>query len=341
MIKPHVLFRVDGGVNVGNGHLNRTLAIAQELIKRGWTITLVTYNKCPALKDWSNDGVNILYLTNSPGSVEDIHFTQKKIQLTKPDWVILDGYSFNETYQKAISSEEYILICLDDIADSTIYADVVINQNPGSEVRFKNSYPHVRKTLLGSSYTLLRKAIRELRDNRSADINQVLVTFGGDDRANLSLLVALELLKYDDDFRIKIIVASSEDDFEKAKCLEVKFPEKVSVTKPTAIAPLLCKTSVLLSAGGSTVLEAVFLGIPSVVITTANNQKPGIKFLDENGSIYYAGDGKNSIEYACSLAVELLNSIEKKTMLTKRSMELIDGKGVDRVIDIVEKMSYS
>jgi len=336
-LEKKVLYRVDGGHGVGNGHLMRTLALAQCLKGRGWTQTLITSRETPVLASWKKEGVNIIYNDELPGSMQDVRYTNDVIDITNPKCVILDGYSFTVEYQEALSCEKCLLLCLDDTENTSVLADIVLNQNPGAEFRYVNSYPQVRQKLLGSSYTLLRREFWSHKSRaKSKSSNKVLVTFGGDDKDNLALSATLSLLREGGDFTIQAIITSSEEGFSSAKELASKYPDKVQVTRPTDIVPLYLESDILLTAGGTTVLEAAFFGVPSVVITTAPNQEPGIKSLQKLGCVIYAGQGEKFLKRACSQVLMLLASNMRLNKMAEQCQAVIDGYGVRRVADAIE-----
>ena len=96
----------------------------------------------------------------------------------------------------------------------------------------------------------------------------------------------------------------------------------------------MSKCDLAIGAGGSTSWERCFWGLPSIVISIADNQRPAVEALAENCMIQYLGHvGEVTPKTIRKQILELLCQ-PKKTRKGKcqRGMKLVDGKGADRVV---------
>ena len=127
-----VLFRTNAGPHVGFGHLTRCRALAIALRKKGHVCFVVGPNTCykrhedfdifekwiPVL-DWISSHIDSLNL----------------ISIAKPlqvDWVVLDDYRIDDVYQLALKAAGFPKVQFDRLANKPLWADVVINANPGA-----------------------------------------------------------------------------------------------------------------------------------------------------------------------------------------------------------------
>jgi UDP-2,4-diacetamido-2,4,6-trideoxy-beta-L-altropyranose hydrolase len=113
-------------------------------------------------------------------------------------WLVLDGYHFDDDYQRRLRRDGMKLLVIDDYAHLPQYdADLLLNQNAGSE-RLNYKVPQETMLLLGSSYALLRREFRGARRGKKADsagqAGHLLITLGGADPDNVTLKV-IEVLQ--------------------------------------------------------------------------------------------------------------------------------------------------
>jgi UDP-2,4-diacetamido-2,4,6-trideoxy-beta-L-altropyranose hydrolase len=202
LVKPRILVRADGNVQMGLGHVIRSSALAQ-MLQEAFTLEFVCREIAPEVQ------------TMLEGLGFTVHRIDREIEfldrIEPSDLVVLDGYRFDLGYQLHTRSKCAGIICIDDLLKTECHADVIINQSPGArEVAYK-ALPHTRFAL-GLDYVLLRpaflKAAREHRDTQ-VDLRSLFVCFGGSDAPNLTLSTwrkALESGRFD---RIVLVTGAS------------------------------------------------------------------------------------------------------------------------------------
>jgi UDP-2,4-diacetamido-2,4,6-trideoxy-beta-L-altropyranose hydrolase len=186
-MKRRVLFRVDGDKAIGLGHLYRCMALAQ-MLDEVFDIAFY-YQSAPEffLKELSHNNIPA-----HPISGED-EFIQ---QLDKDDLVVLDGYEFDIAFQKKIKEQQAILICIDDIHNRPLAADLVINHAPGISPSSYRVPPH-SYFALGTDFSLLRPAFLKaaIQSSKRTEYRTLFICFGGSDFKGLTrttLEVALQ-----------------------------------------------------------------------------------------------------------------------------------------------------
>ena len=97
---------------------------------------------------------------------------------------------------------------------------------------------------------------------------------------------------------------------------------------------------IMIAAGGSTNWELAFMGLPSIVITIADNQKAIAAELDRQGVIINLGWHQDvTIEQISFALQELISDRPKRETMSKKGRELVDGNGAKRVISKINSMS--
>lgn len=324
------LFRVDAGPGIGNGHAMRCLALAQHLIDKGWNCELVTAAGSPLYDRWRNEGIVVSKIAADPGTEVDASETIRRAAVVRPDWLVLDGYHFRTAYQRRICDAGSKLLYVDDVANSEIEAEVVLNQNPGAEERFATAYPMVRRKLLGASYVLLRRELRLARRIRKP--RHIAVTFGGSALDGLAQDAIVELKQLcGRGITATIVESCPTRQYVESRAQTTKQEDGVLQIPPTELSSLLAEASVLVCGGGVTALEAAFMGVPAVIVTLAENQRPGVTSLVRAGAALHAGEGRGAVRVAVQLAVELALDEERSNVMSTRGQVLIDGYGAERI----------
>lgn len=205
MAKQKIIFRADGNIEIGLGHVIRSLALA-DMLKDEFDCVFVTRFLTDSLREElgksCNDIIEILAHEN--------HCQEFINLLNGKEIVVLDNYFFDTSFQKKIKEVGCSLVCIDDLHDKHYLADIVINHAPGlSEKNFKKQ-PYT-KLCLGPKYSLLRKPFLEssLIERNIDQIKSVFVCFGGSDIKNITKKVLLSIERIEKLETINLVVGGA------------------------------------------------------------------------------------------------------------------------------------
>ena len=98
-----------------------------------------------------------------------------------------------------------------------------------------------------------------------------------------------------------------------------------------SLAGLMIKADLSIGAGGSTTWERACLGLPSIVIATAENQLETSINLDNDGYHYLIGTMNSVTESDIQRKVRWF----KQNQIANKSSELTDGKGASRIAELI------
>jgi spore coat polysaccharide biosynthesis predicted glycosyltransferase SpsG len=102
------------------------------------------------------------------------------------------------------------------------------------------------------------------------------------------------------------------------------------------LAGLLARADLAIGAGGTTTWERMCLGVPSVVLSVADNQRESCESLKRAGLIEYAGAlGALDRERLRELLVQVLEDAGRREALSARGLAMVDGLGAMRVADLM------
>jgi len=190
-MKPQIFIRADGSSQIGLGHLFRCIALAY-MVKIDFEVSFFCADIPISLeKELINNSIRLIKINEEEQFFK--HLSDRII-------IVLDGYMFDTKYQKKIKSYGAKLVCIDDLHEKELVADLIINHTPGIDPQDYNVSP-CTQFALGLDYALLRPTFLEQAKKKRTikKIETVMICFGGSDYLNLTqtlLYIALEFPQF-------------------------------------------------------------------------------------------------------------------------------------------------
>lgn len=342
-----IAIRADGGSQIGMGHIMRTLVLAKELLKNNeiFYICRITENDLSIRNEIGTDisnyenidekyksgiakvlkeGFKVIFV-----SEEDLLDGLRNIQA---DLLITDSYDIDEVYFKEIKKIFPKTAYIDDMNLYFFDIDFLINQNINAQnLRYRTSKS--TKLLLGSEYVMLRPEFRNLnKKNIKKKIKDVLITVGGGDPFHLTEKL-LNFLK-DLNLNFHVVVGPSFYNIEKLREFE---SENIKLYFNANMYELMKFCDVAISACGSTLYELASCGVPTLGIILADNQKEIASKMNELRIIINAGWHEQLNKDIVVEYIKLLDEkYEKRVDMSLRAQSIIDGKGAERISNILK-----
>jgi UDP-2,4-diacetamido-2,4,6-trideoxy-beta-L-altropyranose hydrolase len=96
---------------------------------------------------------------------------------------------------------------------------------------------------------------------------------------------------------------------------------------------LMVWADLAVTAGGSTCWELAYMGVPSLIIVIADNQRRNAEELDKRGIAQYLGrSGQITVESVAQGVMNLLSSFDARAEMSKRGRKVVDGSGAERIV---------
>lgn len=312
---PSIVFRADGNAQIGLGHVMRCLALA-DMLGSEFACRFVVYQPATALTALFGEK-QIPLLALQTGDV-----TEFSAQLSPNDIVVLDGYAFDELFQRAVRSVCERLVFIDDLLNGHQVADVLINHTANISETDYDAESYTR-FLLGPQYALVNPRFRASDPIPSA--RSILVNLGGADPMNVSYQIVHGLMTHFSDRPLRVVLGAANPHGASFAGLP---PDQVTVLRGLSAADMTheierCQLAIVSCSTVS--YEVATIGRPFIGILTANNQTRLASFLENEGLAI----GVLPLPLAIDRFLSLLNQATPNQGVTQQRLYL-DGKASQR-----------
>ena len=280
---------------------------------------------------------------------QDLADCAPHIRRLAPDWIICDHYALSAAWQtaaRAISHSKIMVI--DDLHDRPHDADLLLDQNHTHTARdYARLVPPSCRILAGTRYALLRDEFAQHRaaslqnrtTRRQPENQNILINLGGVDKDNHTLAVLQALSDYVSGslktdtapFRATIIMGTTAPHLASVQhyAAHAPYPSQVIANAPN-MAELMTQATWAIGAAGSTSWERCALGVPTLLLTIADNQRPIAAQLQSAGAAL-ALEASQIHSPAFQTALAHLMQPENQHRLSQAAAQLCDAHGAERV----------
>ncbi len=353
-------FRTDASINIGTGHVMRCLTLAEALRQRGAHCRFI----CRSLPgnligEISKRGFDVLELPYdgrwaATEATQTMHAAwlgadwqmdaeQTKVHAveTSIDWLVVDHYALDARWEHALSPHYRKLMVIDDLADRPHICDLLLDQTFARDAAdYHPLVPAYCDLLCGSQYALLRPEFNALRPyslKRRAQTNlrELLITMGGVDKDNATgqMLRALQTCPLPADCQITVVMGATapwQDEVRK-QAQNMPWPTRVLVGV-TEMARLMANSDLAIGAAGATSWERCCLGLPTIMLVLAENQRKIAQGLERSGGIKLIELGQNATNQLRQLLLQLVDDPVQLLNMSNSAANVVDGAGITAVI---------
>lgn len=330
---PFVVVRADASRTIGSGHIMRMLALIGEFRNAGWQIGFAASEETL---------VAVPLLAAKVENILKLYAAADEAEAMKAHWpegadvLIVDHYGRNAELERACRPWAKKIVVIDDLADRAHDADILIDSGAISDAPYVNLLPKDCKILTGSTYAIVhpdfvraREAALPRRDGRP--VSRILVTLGQMDPDNVTTLAldAIEATDFGGSVDVALGHAAPH-----LSSIRRRAKGRVNLHVSASNMPALMATSDLaIGAGGVASWERACLGLPSVLIEIADNQRAIIANLSGQKAAVYAGSFKSlSNETLANCVNFLVHDRDARIEQAKAAATLVDGKGIERIV---------
>jgi len=341
------IFRTNASINIGTGHVMRCLTLADELRQKCTDISFICREEPGNLISYiENRGYKVHRL---PGEIDiemDRRLTKEFLSKyeTKPDWLIMDHYDIDISWEYPVRKYAKKFMVIDDLANREHDCDLLLDQNYSrNKNRYNRLVPENCIQLLGPKYAILHPQFQKANENlrkRDGGVNRILVFMGGADSKNTTskTLRAIHMLGRSD-IAIDVVIGNLNPYHDEIKTQTSHMPNTNCYLNVENMAEMMAAADLCIGGCGTATWERCYLRLPSIVLVLAENQREIAENLDDEGAIINLGWCQNIKESSITECIsELINNPGKIQSMTDKSRNLVDGEGVNRVCDTMISM---
>ncbi len=336
----NILFRADASDKIGTGHVMRCLTLADELTQKGASISFICREEPRNLiKSIKDKGYEVSHLPAGISLETDLELV-KKVLRDRPiqsDWLIVDHYDIDSSWEHPLRGFVKRIMVIDDLANRQHDCDLLLDQNFTINVNcYDEIVPAQCVKLVGAEYTLIRPQFRDAREGlreRNGRIKRILVFMGGTDASNETCKVLRGIRRLNrPDIATDVVIGASNIHAGEVEALAAQIPNVICYNRVENMAELMVSSDLSIGASGTTTWERCSVGLPSLVIIAANNQKDIAGNLSKNGIVINLGWFEDVKEKDIASALEdLLDKPDTIRQMSLKSMEVVDALGTGRV----------
>jgi UDP-2,4-diacetamido-2,4,6-trideoxy-beta-L-altropyranose hydrolase len=338
-----VAIRTDASSRIGSGHVMRCKTLAEELRSRGAEVRFICrehpgnliqllrssghlVSVLPASKasriarrEHAHDYALWLGVAHS----EDAARTLEALGDFTPDWLVVDHYGFDAAWERLLRPHVGGILVIDDLANREHDCDLLLDQNLHADMseRYAGLTPAHAMLLLGPKFVLLRPEFQKARATlraRDGSVRRILVFFGGVDstRQTEKVLAIIGQLRRPE-ITWDVVVGAQNP---RAKAIELLCREISNTNfhcQITNMAELMVYADLAVGAGGSASWERCALGLPAILLSTADNQRETTAALEQAGAVWHLG--KPSDVTAAMLTEAIRHAFSEPEMLRRMS----------------------
>ena len=340
----HALFRADASPELGTGHVVRCRTLAAELQRRGWTVSFASRDLPPELaRSIRGSRMELIELVSAAG-LDAEHAVIAAVVARPVTVAVVDHYGIGADWQRAAGVWAERMMAIDDLADRFQAVDLVLNQNPGAgPSRYRALVPPAARILDGPTYALVRPEFAVARLRRQGEpshhgrVDRILVFISGSDPHDVTRRAARAATAIG--VPVDVVVGAAYPFLARLQAWAAVQPLIELHVDSHEMAALMERADISIGAPGSASWERCTLGLPSVLVTLADNQVEIARHLADVGAAldlgWHAAVTTAELEDAL---VALAADPARLIAMSKAAAQITDGQGTVRVADELERL---
>ncbi|GBO83150.1 UDP-2,4-diacetamido-2,4,6-trideoxy-beta-L-altropyranose hydrolase [Marinobacter salsuginis] len=363
-----VAFRVDASTLAGSGHVMRCLTLADALAEKGARCYFVMRQKPGSLESAVRSRGHHFLMLSSGGTEKsarrsesepphagwlgvgweaDASDTLQALKGIELEWLVVDHYALDYRWESKVFVCCRRLMAIDDLADRRHQCDLLLDQNLGRKPDdYDGLVPGHAKQLIGSDYALLRPEFSRIRvmsleARQTREPGNILVSMGGVDATNVTgdVLRVLDTIEAISAYRVTVVLGAAcpHIDEVREQAESMRLDARV-VVNANNMAELMSQADFAIGAAGGSAWERCCLGLPSLLVVMADNQRPGAEALKRAGASLSLG-WPDAIEETLPRAISDVFAPGRLLEMSQNAAAICDGLGVRRVADALQEVS--
>ncbi|HEY2981142.1 MAG TPA: UDP-2,4-diacetamido-2,4,6-trideoxy-beta-L-altropyranose hydrolase [Anaerolineales bacterium] len=328
---PTVGFVCRASHRIGGGHVMRCLTLASEMKRQGVAVRLAVnaeaWQLLPSLEQAEFAVTTVVTLAETEAWSESL------------DAIVFDSYEIDSKVERTFRPRVANIVVIDDLADRPHDCDALIDPSWGGSIaNYHGLIPHHALVLAGPRYALLRPEFARLRKksmgqrSTGGPLGRVLVSLGLTDVDGTTARVMARLLATKVQVQFDVVIGPIAESRATLETLAISDRRLKLHINPPDMAGLMQTADLAIGAGGQTSWERCCLGLPTIVMVLADNQRASALGLHEAGAakVVFGVTDAHLHEVVASFLV-LADDAGARTRMAVEASRIVDGRGTHRV----------
>ncbi|QBK30794.1 UDP-2,4-diacetamido-2,4,6-trideoxy-beta-L-altropyranose hydrolase [Roseitalea porphyridii] len=348
-----VAFRTDASTRLGIGHVMRCLALADRLT----SIAIMSIFFCrelpEALKgrlERHGHRVHLFGDASTPaGEVAEIAQAIRELP-NRPKTLVCDHYERDGTWQARLRDVVERLVVIDDLANRSHDCDLLVDPSVDRRPEdYSGLVPGEAIVLTGTRFAMLRPEFALLREQTTVEAaatvrsppSRIVVSMGGSDEPNATgyVLTALDALEpaIRDTLHIDVVVGGGCPHVPKLREQADRLGLNITLHVDTEdLADILASSDLAFGASGGSSWERCCLGVPTITLVLADNQRYIAERLAGHGAVINLGTWPDiSHESIRAAFLSLHGNTAALAEMRTAALAICDGQGTRRVVEAI------
>jgi UDP-2,4-diacetamido-2,4,6-trideoxy-beta-L-altropyranose hydrolase len=256
------------------------------------------------------------------------------------DWLVVDHYALDERWESAVRASSQRMLVIDDLANRHHNADILLDQTFGRDARDYQGLTNpacklrcgIEHVLLRAEFDYWRQPSLERRD--SPRFKRICVSLGGVDKDNIGaeILLALDRCEFPADIEICVVLGTSspwvDEMHQLVQRLSLNVELRVAVSN---MAELLSDCDLAVGAAGTSAWERCCLGVPTLMLALADNQREIAARLSATGAAQLLLSGPGLQDRLVRAVTMLQTNPCRLLAMSQRAAALVPSSGAGRL----------
>ncbi len=323
MTQPLIAFAPASGPSVGGGHVMRCLALAMALQAAGERCVFVVGEEGGAILHRFGAVFDTLPAENDAARLAALNDLGA-------DAVVVDNYTLDAAFERALTAP--VIMAIDDLANRHHAVSLLVDPGYGQTSADYEALAPGAKLLLGPDYALLRPGFERRETLVSTTLSRLFVSFGLSDVEGITAKVVKRLLELAPEATLDVALTDTAQSLAELKDLAEHHPRLVLHTDADT-ARLMRAADAAIGAGGAMTWERRAIGLPSLVVIVAENQRPGIEALGREGVVLAVDMKSPTFEADFDAAFARLRDPAQRRAMIDNPHAQCDGRGAARAAE--------
>ncbi|WP_314000976.1 UDP-2,4-diacetamido-2,4,6-trideoxy-beta-L-altropyranose hydrolase [uncultured Paenibacillus sp.] len=297
-----IVIRADASSRVGTGHVMRCLTLADLLRRQGCVVRFLMQRLDGHLQELvTASGYDVTMLEISEGASTWEDDAEASIQAIEEwhgrvEWCVVDHYGLDSRWEHKLRGFAESIMVIDDLADRSHDCDLLLDQNfvEQMESRYDGLVPDSCLQLLGPKHMLLRDEFIQAKPlafrRRREGVRKVLLFFGGADPTNETEKVITAIKPFlNDGPVVDVVVGRTNPNRSTIEAMCAGHDRLHFHLQVSNMAEMMGSADFSFGAGGVTMWERCYLGLPSAVVIVADNQAASVEAAAKLGAVWNLG----------------------------------------------------